>query len=784
MQTDKHKESSDEENGNSHCGGNDGAQENVTRRIINSHGSSADFQQNTLGENNDDGNDIEADCLRGVGEDVLNANINPDGDSAASPTGTDSCVAEDQQTSSVESSDQGILQAKEETKWVVTISRHPYQDPNNNFDFEIEDDDGVLTLQLEKKEDNAPDNTICSFTVPLGSTGGDPALDQLLFAEVSLAEEGSVKSCRTMAKAQVVLEDQPTCQRQAWTERIPVATPIFDAEVQVWDYQRPKYRRHFGYGLFGRNPERQVRQPRDPVFTEEDLSNPFRCLCKAVGIAAGLPLYFVYCLCCKMDIWCPIVAGAMDCLLLRTTGCLLDGIFCAISCVIWALYMYMAVPIYTIIVYALRVVWYVLLYLVKYGLVWPLETVCFYGILPCAVWFQKSIILPIVTGVSVLCESIRDACMSLWALMVECKIWLHNKLLIPWLVGTRDMMLTLKDFTCRCFVSTCNHTYTLFVLPVGNCLRVCYSNIILPIGTVFRCCFMTIWSGASTIYNWIYATIYICWAEMCKATQRVGQYICASIASCSTAIHSHLLEPIGKGISLLCTLINNTIIGAFTATLEAVRIVFYVVLWQHMLQPACNGVVSGVRFVFYVVLWKHILQPMYTGIFSGVRFIFHVVLRKYILQPLCNGIVSGVRFIFYVVLWQSVVLAAYNGFISGAQWSFRNIWIPLRNCIVGFLLRPFGNLIKFIWRGIVSFGRAIGNILVFVWTGVVSVWQAIRNSLISMGNAILGTFQTIGQVVANTAVGIFQSIEQVIMNILRSTEQATAALWATIANIF
>lgn len=482
-----------------------------------------------------------------------------------------------------------------------------------------------------------------------------------------------------------------------WWERLPVATPIFDAEVEVWDYSRPSFPNRFRKGFFGDRPpaESNEQAPRDPLFTDEDCANPFRCICKLVGVILTLPFYLLYLLFCDCR-WVKPCCFFLDRIICRPVGMALDLVTFLIEESLWATYMVVLVPIYTILVYFERAIWNTLLYLAK-------------GFLILIECYFRQIIVPIGTGIAMTC------------------ILINNNLLAPCAKVIRSSAVAICQGIGAIFLYTYYGIQKLFTCVSNNVFLPFYQGLIVPIGNCFQVgmkaiqdgieyicsllgqCFRSVWKNIIVasykslvaflisiheyillpIWNGIKTIMTIIWNGIRHACNLVGegfQFVWKSFIGCLQGIHQHILLPIGK---------------AFTTVLMWIwkGIEYICKAATHVLFPAAKGIVSGVQYGY-----EHILVPIGKSVYG------------YIIQPIVAAVMAMGRFI------RDTFVAIRNGVVSFGRACYQDMLVPI------------GQMVRAVFQQLRAFMQAVGQ-------QVGAFMQAVGQQIQAVFAALTGIFK-------------------------------------------
>jgi hypothetical protein len=83
-------------------------------------------------------------------------------------------------------------------------------------------------------------------------------------------------------------------------ENIPTAVPLIFGEVEVVAWERPEFSHHL-YWTHEDLPQEEGKEPRTPIFSEDDKKNPIWCCIKLIGIILVLPFYCICYTCYQFD---------------------------------------------------------------------------------------------------------------------------------------------------------------------------------------------------------------------------------------------------------------------------------------------------------------------------------------------------------------------------------------------------------------------------------------------------------------------------------------------------
>lgn len=411
---------------------------------------------------------------------------------------------------------------------------------------------------LEKEDHNSP--VIVEELVEAGLVGSASSKD----SEVGSEGRQAVR----LAEATVILDqspsDTPNYEVHLW-ESLPKATPIFDAEVVVWDYEPPSYRRRLGYGLFGRRDNDEANcpsQPRDPLFTEEEWSNPFRCVGKVIGVIVALPVWAVYFLLCRVDVWGNALCHALDWLMFRPIGRMLDWIHYVLSWFFWLSFRYLVVPCYRILVYGTRAARNGCLCSTKYALLMPLE--CIY----------RSLVHPVTTF------TYKRAVQPLGTCIRAVFTLLCDKVLVPCGKGIKAALLAVGKTAARVITAL----YTSFIAPCGKGISRVLQAIWNAVGSALKLlCYTILWKhmvvpsfkGFMSGVQWTYRNLL---KPICKF---IYKFVVRPVVSGTKALHKYILVPIGQAI--------RAVLRFVVKTFEAFH--------EHVLVPIGKAVSAVFRFI-------------------------------------------------------------------------------------------------------------------------------------------------------------------------------------------
>jgi hypothetical protein len=135
---------------------------------------------------------------------------------------------------------------------------------------------------------------------------------------------------------------------------------VFDAPVVTWNTDRPEYISSWGYREPIEVDTNAEIEERKPVFSDADKANPIKFLFKAFGILLALPIYSIYYVIFKPFEYVPPICRFLDRTLFVAIGKLIDFMIFIISFATYYFKIYILNPIYTVLVYFVRIIKFVL----------------------------------------------------------------------------------------------------------------------------------------------------------------------------------------------------------------------------------------------------------------------------------------------------------------------------------------------------------------------------------------------------------------------------------------
>lgn len=484
--------------------------------------------------------------------------------------------------------------------------------------------DAVVAAAVEEKSDI--ENQTTNITETEDDTGSLDASVHLVGVD-NIAVEADLA---TTAEAS---------RRRLW-EQLPVATPIFDAEVEVRDFQRPRFQTRFGRGFFRRsNRTEDERPPREPIFTNEDYANPFRCICKSIGIVIAVPVYLVYLVFCTCD-WVKPCCRVIDFVLFRPVGLFFDLFGCLIEVVFYCAYWLLMVPCFKLFVYLWRLVRNVFLIIAKCILV-VVETIYDYAIQPvlsvitaASTLLYKNALLPCATSTLALLTAVGTAVSA--AARATGKViavgfktlggWIHNVIHFVCVTCLWQSLLLpvykVTGFACKmigvALSKLCEWTRNLIHFLFVTCLRESilqpaykgfisglqlgykyivvpiYKYILAPLGRCLRSCVVGLREGVVCTTKLFHKYVLCPIGRLIKGTFLGIVYV---IVTTGTCIHQYILSPIGQGI-------KATILGIRDATVLVGRTIY-----EYIFAP-----VGRLIRATFVGIRDNVLAPAFLGI--------------------------------------------------------------------------------------------------------------------------------------------------------------------------
>jgi len=665
----------------------------------------------------------------------------------------------------------------------------PMEDKGQNLDIALGDEaDEVKRNQIEKEKSDGYFSTK-EFDVEIGNKGGNNSIEKMTIDKKlsqplhvhsqSEVQIGTVVDIERGSSSSEDNSDPSSGRKKKTWERLPVATPVFDAEVVVWNFDRPEYKHRFGKGF--QDPEKKKNkeeQPNEPIFTEKDKSNIFRFIGKLIGIILALPLYFIYWLITFG--WVSPLLCLADTILARPIGLAIDYALYIITTIVWVFFLWVLVPFYKCaLVYPGRMLCKFTLASITLFLMtcdWLIETfvatISYIVASVCCQCLLKGIsrtfkcmgenliIRPIkcITSIPSLfvahiarpifkymikpfCEGILGGWLCIWGTFGKIAKFAKSSILLPCYQFVRSIVLWIYANIFKRiyggFISGLKCMYEWILQPIGRAF-VCFGG---AIASGFKCICIGFWegfvSGLKCMYEWI--------------LQPIGRaFVCFGGA-------------IASGFKCIC-------IGFWEGFVSGLKC-----MYEWILQPIGKGFMNIVKALYFAFTW----------ILSSIR--------DFVIKPIGNALLSIFRALYRFIIvpigsfisWITSLLAST---IKGIGSLIQNIFVGIVNAfsaILGaihrFIIVPIGSFISWITSLLASTIKGIGSLIQNIFVGIVNAFSAILGAIHRFIIVPIGSF--ISSIVSFFA-SVVKHISSVIQSIFSSIGSFVAAVGRSILALF
>jgi len=624
----------------------------------------------------------------------------------------------------------------------------PMEDKGQNLDIALGDEaDEVKRNQIEKEKSDGYFSTK-EFDVEIGNKGGNNSIEKMTIDKKlsqplhvhsqSEVQIGTVVDIERGSSSSEDNSDPSSGRKKKTWERLPVATPVFDAEVVVWNFDRPEYKHRFGKGF--QDPEKKKNkeeQPNEPIFTEKDKSNIFRFIGKLIGIILALPLYFIYWLITFG--WVSPLLCLADTILARPIGLAIDYALYIITTIVWVFFLWVLVPFY------------------KCALVYPGRMLCKFTLASITLflmtcdWLIETFVATISYIVaSVCCQCLLKGISRTFKCMGENLIIRPIKCItsIPSLFVAHIARPIFK-YMIKPFCEGILGGWLCIWGTFGKIAKFAKSSILLP-------CYQFVRS----IVLWIYANIF--------------KRIYGGFISGLKCMYEWILQPIGRAFVCFG--------GAIASGFKCICIGFWEgfvsglkCMYTWILQPIgkafiCFGgaIVSGFKCVYTFVV--NCFIGFWEGFVSGLKCMY-----EWILQPIGKGFMNIVKALYFAFTW---ILSSIRDFVIKP---IGNALLSIFRALYRFIIVPIGSFISWITSLLASTIKGIGSLIQNIFVGIVNAFSAIFGAIHRFIIVPIGSF--ISSIVSFFA-SVVKHISSVIQSIFSSIGSFVAAVGRSILALF
>jgi len=416
-------------------------------------------------------------------------------------------------------------------------------------------------------------------------------------------ETGAVTEIGATPSSSDADSDSPPHRKKKIWENLPVATPIFDAEVVTWNFDRPEYKPRFGLGFQDEaEKNKKEEKPREPIFTDKDRANIFRLIGKVIGIILALPLYFIYWLFTLG--WVSPLLCIINVVFAKPIGLVIDCMIYCISTFTWFFYHWVLIPLY------------------KYTLVYPARAICKFMLVSTKMflvgvdWMINSFIAAVDYLISTRC------CQCLIKTVSLASQWIYYHIVIPPIKFVMSIPSLVVAYLLRpvfkhiirpfwqgilsCVLFMWSALCSIAQFAKNSILLPCYWVVRATVMWIYKDIVLRVYQGVILSLKWVYRSI-------------LKPFWGGFVAGIS-CMYKHILTPIGNGFMKIWGFLVSCVLafwGGFVSGLSCV--------YNHILKPIGNGFMKIWGFLVSCVLfvYKSILTPIGKAVSSFFKTLYN-----------------------------------------------------------------------------------------------------------------------------------------------------------------